>query len=136
MENLEKDLKALDFAQPPRWVKARCLVAAENALTKQARRDSYKSVAIALVAAGVMIAVAGTYIADFIAPVIGGRERRVTSPYHEPGANGMHLVPLPGEALGTWGPDTMDADRRDDRDRERRRENDPDMPLHDSATNG
>jgi len=73
MEELERDMEALEFATPPKWAKARALVAAENVLRRQAQKSRMRYMMVGVIAAGISIVAVGTYVADMIAPIISNR---------------------------------------------------------------
>ena len=73
MEELERDMEALEFATPPKWAKARALVAAENVLRRQARKSRMRYMMVGVIAAGISIVAVGTYVADMIAPLISNK---------------------------------------------------------------
>ncbi len=71
MEELERDFERLKLAQPPKWVKARAMMAAENVIARQTRRTRYRCYAVAAVAAGISVVAVGGYVADLLAGVMG-----------------------------------------------------------------
>ncbi len=71
MDNFEKDLKTLSFAPPPRWLKARTLVAVQNASEPLRRRKRLVNMLWMAIAAAMMLAMIGHYIASALAPIAG-----------------------------------------------------------------
>jgi hypothetical protein len=94
VQDLEKDLSKLKFAQPPKWLKARALVAAHNAYGGVARRRKYFTIAAA-VAACVMIALVVSF--QFLG-AFGLLARGAGSPIH---ATGVESFGTPGDLSGT-----------------------------------
>jgi len=103
MEEIERDLEGLDLSDPPQWAKARALLAAENVLRRQARRSRSRHIAIGLAAAGAAIVVAGTYIADAIAPILGDKGPYMSFPSEQRRVERMggdQHMPVPRRAPG------------------------------------
>jgi len=86
MEDVEKKLAEMRFAEPPKWLKARVAVAAQDAAARQARSRKIKTTIWAAVAAGVLLAILINYIAQSLSAV-GGRPSPVRA---------SPVVPLPG----------------------------------------
>lgn len=66
MEEFERDLEQLELAKPPKWLKARAMMGAEEALRQSARRSRIKNSIIAVCAAGISIVFVGAYMANIL----------------------------------------------------------------------
>jgi len=73
MDRIEKDLEKLRFSPPPRWLRARVLVAAQNASEPLRRRKRIATLVWIAIAAAVMLGVLGHYVAGILAPITGGK---------------------------------------------------------------
>ena len=62
MEDFERELRNLDFAPPPRWLKARALVAAQNSGLRVARRRRLLTYAATAAAAALVLFGIGRYL--------------------------------------------------------------------------
>jgi hypothetical protein len=87
MDNLEKKLAGFRLSEPPAWLKARALVAADNALGRQNRARRIKTILWAAIAAGLALAMLGHYIAGALAPLTGQKPSPVQA---------APIGPLPG----------------------------------------
>lgn len=93
MQDFEKELSKLKFTQPPRWLKARALLAAQNAYSGVARRRKYYTIAAAA-AASVMIALVVSF--HFLG-AFGLLARGGGSPIH---ATGVQSFGMPTDFTG------------------------------------
>ena len=62
LENIERQLARLRFAKPPQWLKARAVVAGQNAYAEAMRRRHRLTVLVVAAAAAVLIGVFGHYL--------------------------------------------------------------------------
>ena len=115
MKNLEKDLKSLSFARPPKWLRARTLIAAQNAYAEVARKRRRRTFLIAAVAAVALFTVMAHFLASAIG-LFGYGNRR----------NGFRATPFSPFAPGLSEPDDdasgrelIERRKREKRERER-----------------
>ena len=62
MERLERELKTLRFAAPPKWLRARVIVVAQNAHIEVLRRRRRMTILAVAIAAAVLLAAVGYHI--------------------------------------------------------------------------
>jgi hypothetical protein len=93
MENIERSLEAFTWTKPPEWLKSQALLAAQSEIIRQRTRRRLQTTLIAAIAAGLLLAAVGHFVANLIAPL---RDNR-------PGVmQAGPVAPLPGaiEILG------------------------------------
>jgi hypothetical protein len=101
MDDLEKDLKDLQFAEPPKWLRARVVVATQTVCARQNRVRRIKTLIVMAVAAGLILATLGHYILSALAPFTGGAPSPVkASPIEPLGGMGSDLFENSGNAAG------------------------------------
>ncbi len=68
MESIERTLESFTWAKPPEWLKAEALLAAQNETIRQRTRRRLQAVLVAAIAAGLLLAAVGHFVANIIAP--------------------------------------------------------------------
>ena len=107
MDDLEKELENLQFAEPPRWLRARVVVATQTVCARQNRVRRIKTLIVMAVAAGLILATLGHYILSALAPFTGGAPSPVkASPIEPLGGMGSDLFENSGNvsSFGTAEP--------------------------------
>jgi hypothetical protein len=79
MEHLERELHNFTLGEPPKWLKARAVVAAQNELARQRSRRHLQAVMWVSIAAGLALAAVGHYVADLLTPPVRYRTRAITA---------------------------------------------------------
>ena len=105
MDDLEKELENLQFAEPPRWLRARVVVATQTVCARQNRVRRIKTLIVMAVAAGLILATLGHYILSALAPFTGGAPSPVrASPIEPLGGMGADLLEDSGNAAAEPAP--------------------------------
>lgn len=79
MENLERELQQFRFTSPPDWLKINAFNAAQNVVSREEARKRVQTMIWIAIAAGLVLAVIGHYVADTLTPALGPRHRTVAA---------------------------------------------------------
>lgn len=99
MENIERTLEAFTWNKPPEWLKDHALFAAQAETMRHRSRRRLQTALVAAIAAGLVLAAVGHFVANLIAPFRDNRPVPVQAGTISPLPGAVELIRDGGRPL-------------------------------------